>query len=1227
MSPDDECLNHIERAFRKRCLAICAIAEGVYQQRVKTAAASRVALKDRKAHQVGDQVDVYLKPKHKDISGWHGPAEIIENNLEVKGKLTVRWQGDLKEVPPHLVRPFVHEAGYFVDLAGDHEVYVNIIRDMRIVLQELAESIPTGKHQNWGIVIDEDGNEFLKEETMAETIPIIRQARRFAHEAFAMAFCAGLRGWNSVRKLPGIARTGFSVGMIWRPEMRDDFQIATVKGDINMKVTQTFKCENWQSYCGLLFYSYQTMPDENELRNREEGQEFITPNQSEMGETAREEEESLRSLPSTEPQTPMSRMALTPLSRTPISTSVHIPRSTPSSDHPTASAGNDRGAGVGLSDDDDDDDFEEPQDGAMGMSESGTQTMTPNELINEDNITAASTSLGSTIGSAVGGAIGGAIGGPIGETVGGVIGDWGGSRPGESLGRVISSSIPPLESFGDGENAYPPLDEPPNVPGVDSVDNEAETTGHGPLYLPGLPLPVTQEEYDDPGEMQLDTTVTCSTLYQEILPNGLPPEMQAELDKDNELKTAFLGCVEGNWWDPEEYYTDVKTGFTYHADQILVGELTPEQEREYAPRVHEAKLKELKSWHDHRAFRVIMRELMPWKFSRAMRSRWVLTWKRVGGVDGEIVIKARLCVKGFMDAQAAIISTIAATVSLLMHRVFAATAVNSRKVLSSLDIGAAFLKGWSFEEFGDTKTEERRRAFFDLPTEEDYALLYSLDEVYYGLLATTYLNDLIIEALKGGFGFKDAPRMWRVRLHASMLKAGLLQSRYDECVYYGYPDEVRRRFDKRRKQQGYTNKRIIVEDIGTVLFDIAVNTHVDDLECICDDPMLKKFRKVLEGEFEEVKLERERWKHVGANYMQTKTRERIEIDQTDYVKQLKFYPVSKDRKKNGPPALKTHEQTNYRGSVGGTAWFSRWRLDLVSRVHGLQTKFQDATIEDLQKANAVTAYCQETADIKLVYKALPRNRRVRLVLFPDAAKGDYMKGSDKPVLAYINCLMVDQVKKLSGALQLWDWAGKKTTRVSKSSLHAEALAMAQSIEKAEKIAGIFNEMYAEVTNTQVLLERTEKGTLALEVDAVTDSKSLYDLLTGEAEPKPSDGGSLLWLLWIRERRKTGTVRRFIWATTYDMLSDGLTKATIDMQPLIDAMVRAEFVSKYSMLCEGDLWEPEKGLPPPKHAAKQNKVKDRAAMEFLVAYSKGVEAFDTLGESGLFALKRWTREDH
>jgi hypothetical protein len=239
---------------------------------------------------------------------------------------------------------------------------------------------------------------------------------------------------------------------------------------------------------------------------------------------------------------------------------------------------------------------------------------------------------------------------------------------------------------------------------------------------------------------------------------------------------------------------------------------------------------------------------------------------------------------------------------------------------------------------------------------------------------------------------------------------------------------------------------------------------------------------------------------------------------------------------------------------------------------------------------------------------------VRLVLWPDCAKGDYRVGSVKPVIADVLGLMADHPESVSGVLQIIDALARNGTRVSKSSLHGEALALAQGIERAEKVKGIFEEMYITLPDVTVLLQRSELGTLSLQLDVVTDAKSLYDVLTSKGDPSPSDEGVLLWAIWIRERILCGSVRRVIWTCTYDMLSDGLTKVLQDQWLIRGAQENGEFHTQFSCLCNGVLWEPWKGLPPPK--SKKAMPKDEASALFLESYAKADALLLTLVDLGL-----------
>ena len=102
----------------------------------------------------------------------------------------------------------------------------------------------------------------------------------------------------------------------------------------------------------------------------------------------------------------------------------------------------------------------------------------------------------------------------------------------------------------------------------------------------------------------------------------------------------------------------------------------------------------------------------------------------------------------------------------------------------------------------------------------------------------------------------------------------------------------------------------------------------------------------------------------------------------------------------------------------------------------------------------------------------------------------------------------------------------------------------------------------------------------MQVDVLIDSKSLYDLITGIGEPKPADEGSRLYIVWARERRPSGAIRRMIWVCTQDELSDILTKKGVEPRMMLMAM-NGELRLRYSSLADGVLLSPEKGLPPPK----------------------------------------------
>ena len=97
--------------------------------------------------------------------------------------------------------------------------------------------------------------------------------------------------------------------------------------------------------------------------------------------------------------------------------------------------------------------------------------------------------------------------------------------------------------------------------------------------------------------------------------------------------------------------------------------------------------------------------------TKSISSRWVLTWKMI---DGQLDVKARLVIKGFLDPQVNQIITASATASALSHRMLTSYAVNHKLKVVSYDVSQAFLQGLLLKDL-EKRGDMRREVFFDPP--------------------------------------------------------------------------------------------------------------------------------------------------------------------------------------------------------------------------------------------------------------------------------------------------------------------------------------------------------------------------------------------------------------------------------------------------------------------------------------------------------------------------------
>eukprot|EP00973_Karenia_brevis_P060184 8375023-Karenia_brevis.AAC.1 len=73
----------------------------------------------------------------------------------------------------------------------------------------------------------------------------------------------------------------------------------------------------------------------------------------------------------------------------------------------------------------------------------------------------------------------------------------------------------------------------------------------------------------------------------------------------------------------------------------------------------------------------------------------------------------------------------------------------------------------------------------------------------------------------------------------------------------------------------------------------------------------------------------------------------------------------------------------------------------------------------------------------------------------------------------------------------------------------------------------------------------DSGDLLLEIDAFIDAKAVYGTLAAKVIKMPLEKTLCIHLLAVCDAIERGWIRRLSWIDTTDMLSDGLTKGSVD----------------------------------------------------------------------------------
>lgn len=517
--------------------------------------------------------------------------------------------------------------------------------------------------------------------------------------------------------------------------------------------------------------------------------------------------------------------------------------------------------------------------------------------------------------------------------------------------------------------------------------------------------------------------------------------------------------------------------------EVKLKDLTPEQVQEF----ERAKVKEINQWLDTGTVRAILRNRIP--ESNILRSRWILTWKEVDDLEAAQLgsdrkAKARLVVLGFEDPNLTEIPRDSPTLQKESRSLIFQYCVSQQWQIQSFDIKTAFLRG--------SKRDDRV-----LGVEPPIELRKKM-----GLS-----DEQVCELLKSAYGLVNAPYLWYQELKESLLALGFQMSPLDPCLF------------------SFVGKDQKVHGV--------LGVHVDDGLC-AGDQEFEKVLKLLEQKFPFGSKRHKNFVFTGIQVNQD-DKGRIHLDQKEYVNRIDPIQIDRNRRKQENETVNDKEKQDLRGIIGSLQYAAtNTRPDLSARLSLLQARINCATIRDLLEANRLLSDAKKHGDTRITYEPISTDD-LRFIVYSDASFASREKQQSQKggiILAAHRQVMNQQPAGASPIV----WYSKKISRVVASTLAAETFALSHAIDLLDWI----RLSWEWLLNPMVPWKEPEKVWKNSHPSiAVTDCKSLYDVIVKNATPQCQEHRTLIEALVIKDHVQNGT--RMHWVHSAAQLADTLTK--------------------------------------------------------------------------------------
>lgn len=427
------------------------------------------------------------------------------------------------------------------------------------------------------------------------------------------------------------------------------------------------------------------------------------------------------------------------------------------------------------------------------------------------------------------------------------------------------------------------------------------------------------------------------------------------------------------------------------------------------------------------------------------------------------VMRARLVARGFEEDGN--LERDSPTVAKSTIRALIAFAATRGWRLVTTDIKSAFLQGDTID----------RDVFIDPPPESDAprGTVWKLKKALYGLV--------------------DAARQFYQSVRSELIQLGMLQSTVDPSMFYWKCE----------------NK----------VCGILV-THIDDFLHCGTAEFDNSIMNALKRRFSAGRMEISDIRYIGFHI--TEGIDGIVLDQSEYVQQIEGNIINPARAKQKTDLLNKDEQRNFRGLVGQCNWAVQGtRPDMAFEMVDLSTRFKNATVADLLKANRSVTKLKRSASF-ILFPDLADPLEWSIVTFSDASLSNMSDGFSSTG-GHIVILNGSNERCVPLA-----WNCGKLKRVVKSTLAAEALSLNNAIDHA---------IYLRVIVSEFIGTDPHNISITSYVDNKSLTQAIYSTKTVDDKRLRID------IAYIKQLVEEEEVKQIIWIPGNDisMIANVLTK--------------------------------------------------------------------------------------